>query len=927
MSTRITTWSARRLAALAAAAALVMAPAVAARASTANGVPIGNVDKVTALAGEIRVEGWAWDPSTTAPTQVAVTTDGATTIEAATSYRPDVARAFPAAGSYRGFIITVPASSGDQRVCVVALNVGAGRDKKFPCTTVTVTGQAPVGHLDVVEQVASGVRVAGWAADRDTTDPIDVAIDVDGSPLATVSTGTARPDVERAISDLGGFTGFDTTVDLPAGHHTVCATAVGAGAGGSTTFPCLAVDVVDHDPNGALDTATDSESGGVHVTGWAMDADTDGAVSVAVTVAGTTVTVDTDASAPHAFQAEIAAAPGTYDVCATAINVGLGADLPLGCLPVVVVDHQPAGALTSVADSAAGGLHVTGWAVDADSTAGLTVELAVDGTVTSVVTDPTDHSFSADLPASLGTHDVCATAVNAGPGTDVDLGCLTATVVDHNPQGQLEQASDSTDLSLVVSGWAFDVDSSSAVQVVVTVDGTVTTTTQATSADSSTTLARTAVATQPSAFTVELPVGTGTHEVCATAVNVGPGTDSDLGCLTATVMNHAVVGNVDVATAVDGAIRVAGWAADRDTADPLEVRVDIDGVESQLLTGDPRADVARVFPELGANTGFSTVHDVSAGAHSVCVTVANVGPGEDRSFPCATVTVADATPATEPAPSPEPTPSPAPAPDPAPAPEPVETAPGSGTTGVPAGTTLTVHDGDLTITEPGTVVDGLDIRGYLRIKAADVTVKNTIVRGRSGLTGEMALVQSSAPGVRIIDSEIAAAYPTWGIDGFVGRDVTFTRVNIHGVVDCIKLTGGNVVVEDSWLHDNLYYATTPAGHDTHSDSIQIQAGTGISVTNTVLEGATNAGVMVTQDAGAVADLTFAGNTADDGKCTLNVAEKSYGPVQGLRIVDNTFGTGQAIDHCAVITALTTSSISTITGNTFTDGTAFAVKRG
>ncbi len=39
--------------------------------------------------------------------------------------------------------------------------------------------------------------------------------------------------------------------------------------------------------------------------------------------------------------------------------------------------------------------------------------------------------------------------------------------------------------------------------------------------------------------------------------------------------------------------------------------------------------------------------------------------------------------------------------------------------GVPAGTALTVHDGDLTVTEAGTVVDSMDIHGYLRIKAAE----------------------------------------------------------------------------------------------------------------------------------------------------------------------------------------------------------------
>jgi hypothetical protein len=485
-------------------------------------------------------------------------------------------------------------------------------------------------------------------------------------------------------------------------------------------------------------------------------------------------------------------------------------------------------------------------------------------------------------------------------------------VVDHNPQGNLDTVVDSADGSLVASGWASDADASTPLDIRVTVDGQARLTTTGSALAGATT---TVASTEPAAaFSVEIPATLGTHQVCATAVNVGPGNDTDLGCLVAILTDHRVVGSLDAATDVGGAVRIAGWAADRDSSDPLVVRIVVDDVVTAVTTGDARPDVARVFPELGATTGFDATIDVGPGQHVVCATGVNVGPGVDRTFPCKTVTIA------------APIPDPAPVPDPSPSPDPTPT-PGPETTGVPAGTQLTVHEGDLTVTVPGTVIDSLDIHGYLRIKAANVTVKNTVVRGRSGLTGEMALVQSSSPGVQIIDSEFAATYPTWGIDGFVGNNVTFTRVDVHHVVDCIKLTGGNVVVQDSWLHDNLYFATTPAGHDTHSDSIQVQAGTGITVTNTVLTGSTNSGVMITQDSGAVADFTFTGNQADDGKCTMNIAEKSYGPVKGLRVVDNTFGNGQEINHCAVITPLTTSTIATISGNTFADGTAFKVNRG
>ena len=191
----------------------------------------------------------------------------------------------------------------------------------------------------------------------------------------------------------------------------------------------------------------------------------------------------------------------------------------------------------------------------------------------------------------------------------------------------------------------------------------------------------------------------------------------------------------------------------------------------------------------------------------------------------------------------------------------------------------------------------------------------------------MALVQSTRPGVKIINSTLVAAHPNWTIDGFVGRNTTFTRVNIYGVVDYVELTGGNVLIQDSWLPDNLYYSTTPAGHDTHSDSLQIQTGSNITVRNSKLTNSTNAAVMITQDRGSVSNFTFTNNYADHGACTINVAEKSHGPIRGRTIGHNTVGTHQKISRCAIIAPRTTSSISTITANYFTDRTPVKVKNG
>ena len=250
---------------------------------------------------------------------------------------------------------------------------------------------------------------------------------------------------------------------------------------------------------------------------------------------------------------------------------------------------------------------------------------------------------------------------------------------------------------------------------------------------------------------------------------------------------------------------------------------------------------------------------------------------------------------------------------------------------MPAGTALTVHDGDLTITTPGAVIDSLDVRGFVRVKATDVTIRNSIIRGRGGLTGYMSLIQAGdgASRLTVEDSELAASEASPYIDGIVGKGFTLRRVNIHDVIDSVKITGDDVLVEDSWLHGNLHYLQDPNYNNTptHDDSIQIQRGNNITVRNTVMQDAHNAGVQITQDSGDVSNLTFSGNRADGGACTINVAEKSYGPISGLRFTNNIFGLNTRVARCAVLMPTTTSSLSSVTGNTFTDGSTVTVSRG
>ncbi|NKY39571.1 hypothetical protein HGA02_08545, partial [Cellulomonas septica] len=178
--------------------------------------------------------------------------------------------------------------------------------------------------------------------------------------------------------------------------------------------------------------------------------------------------------------------------------------------------------------------------------------------------------------------------------------------------------------------------------------------------------------------------------------------------------------------------------------------------------------------------------------------------------------------------------------------------PDATTTGVPNGTKLTVHQGDLTITTPNAVIDGLDVRGFVKVAAPNVTIKNSIVRG-APTSKQTALITSasSTASVTVIDSELYNSAPGPWVDGVRGYNFTLQRVNLHDVIDMAHVYGDNVTIEASYLHDNLHYEVDPAQNNTpsHDDSIQIQKGNNMRIVGNNISGAFNTGIQFTQDQG------------------------------------------------------------------------------
>ncbi|UDY34094.1 DUF4185 domain-containing protein [Dermatobacter hominis] len=197
--------------------------------------PFGAIDAIVPTPGALRVDGWAIDPETSAAIEVGVLLDGAPAlVERADLDRPDLGQRY-GLGDAHGFSFPFPATTGPHQVCAIASNVGAGAATWLGCQVVDVPApppdRRPAGSVTAVTPTAgSGVRVQGTAADPDTTGPLTVRIEVDGTP--------------HDVSTVGGA--YDTTIGgLGAGSHQVCVTALdapSAGGGavltGDRTWPC-----------------------------------------------------------------------------------------------------------------------------------------------------------------------------------------------------------------------------------------------------------------------------------------------------------------------------------------------------------------------------------------------------------------------------------------------------------------------------------------------------------------------------------------------------------------------------------------------------------------------------------------------------------------------------------------------------------------
>lgn len=289
-------------------------------------------------------------------------------------------------------------------------------------------------------------------------------------------------------TDSASIPGIPTGVD---DSRYCCAASNLAALGNGAAAPAAA-----SNPFGKLD-GLRRWPGGIQAWGWDIDPDTttslatdtylDGRAIVRVTASDPSL--DVARSYPgfgnyHRYRSFVpVTGAGSHTVCTFGLNVAYGtANSGLGCRDLTI-SNAPYGSFDTLR-RVAGGLRVTGWAIDPDVSDPVVIRTALDGVViaTSLAngdrpdvarTHPgygSAHGYSQFVPATSGTtHTVCTYADNAGAGSGwVRLGC-GSLYVNGTPVGHFDAASRTGPSTVAIRGWAFDPDiiGSSAVQVFV----------------------------------------------------------------------------------------------------------------------------------------------------------------------------------------------------------------------------------------------------------------------------------------------------------------------------------------------------------------------------------------------------------------------------------------------------------------------------
>jgi hypothetical protein len=225
--------------------------------------------------------------------------------------------------------------------------------------------------------------------------------------------------------------------------------------------------------------------------------------------------------------------------------------------------------------------------------------------------------------------------------------------------------------------------------------------------------------------------------------------------------------------------------------------------------------------------------------------------------------------------------------------------PSAATTGVRAGTSLKSHTGNIVVTKAGTVLDRMDIHGFVIVRANNVRITNSIVRGgRTTRVSTGLITNYGHPGLVIENVDVKPQYPSVYFDGIKGNNFIARRVHVQGNVDSVKIHGDNVRVENSLLENTTHYASDPSqgGGASHNDNIQILYGRNLTIRGNTIRGATNFAILGAASRGNTPNLVITGNWLDGGHCTVKL-QVLNGWSEAATVTNNRFGPHRVIKNC------------------------------
>lgn len=214
--------------------------------------------------------------------------------------------------------------------------------------------------------------------------------------------------------------------------------------------------------------------------------------------------------------------------------------------------------------------------------------------------------------------------------------------------------------------------------------------------------------------------------------------------------------------------------------------------------------------------------------------------------------------------------------------------PTAATTGVPGGRQLQALDGNLVIDVDGTVIDGMEIHGCVRVTGDHVVIRES----RIVATGCSWGVRNEGDDLALLDVELTCGGGNG--TGVGSSNLYLARVDIHGCENGLDVAG-HVTVRDSYIHDGT------TANEAHTDGAQLGQGAAFILLdhNTIVvpaPGGTSAIIMWDEGDPQNSDVMISGNLLAGGTYTLYCPRQN---ATNVRIVNNRFGPYEygSVDSC------------------------------